>query len=358
MDALGSLAHDSQDVLQKIPGEAGVRLREGFLNDAIDGLGELADESSDPVILATALRRRGDIHLEAGQPKLALEDYQRCLEAVQQRHNRFKSRPWNQQRNVARAKDSIGDAHLADNRTDLALAAYQAAFDIRQRQLNNYPSKEMADEDIATSHGKLSSVYRRMGELDKALEDAQASLKLRQQFHRNHPDEAIVARELGGAFREVGIIQKRLGNRPQARECLQQSLPILERVWKQWEEQPGYQGEYKLDANIGLTQTDLAETYLFDGNHELAREQYDHAVQRLMPIYKENRGNSTIKQTYWRTLYGKGTCELEVDEAEAKRYFGAAAEISTNRTTQMLSLARLGDTDGAAESRWDSCRPR
>jgi serine/threonine protein kinase len=371
METVVVLGRAIQDLLHKVPGEDAKALRIELLNTALSRLQHLSDKGGSTSILsATALRRKGDIYMEAGAFSKALEAYQQCRDVVEasvddpEYKEKYQRKPHLLWQNLARADDAIGTAHLALRHGDEALRHYQDALAVRRRwlaraqadQQANPDSKrfqdyvQRAEQDIATSLGNLGSWYRANGETEKALANFQDSMRRRREFYEDDRANVLAYRELGGAVRAVGLARKDLGDYEAALDHLNEALALLSTVLKEWIEERGYQGEYKVNTNVAMLHSEIGETHFLSGDAKAAFGPYQEAVNRLSKLHEDNPQHDMIRRAYWKALYGLATCALAETPDAAEVHFAKALEVCTPETVgHMFTLARCHQTEQAEE---------
>ena len=274
LDAFGALVYEVQDRLKQPNMQP---LRQSLLNTAMTRLDRVAEATGlsrqRNVLLSAAHRRLGDIYLEIGQSRKALDQYQRCSDIVEELHNAGKL--GNPYHNLSMIYLLLGDASSRLDRFDDAQRHYQRALEVRRDWKNFEPANRMIDEKIAAVYGKLGQTALGSEDLPAAREYFRLSAESRGQWAAAEPDNAEAQREFAGAEAALGNVCVKAGELDAAETHLQQALQILQSLAL------AEPANIAISANIGLFHSRLGELYLRKQEPQAAREHYDQAVARL-----------------------------------------------------------------------------
>jgi tetratricopeptide (TPR) repeat protein/tRNA A-37 threonylcarbamoyl transferase component Bud32 len=210
--------------------------------------------------LAVAHIKLGDAHLELGDSKAALDCYKKDLEICQRLAEADKASA-QAQRDLSISHNKLGDVQLRLGDSKAALDSYQKGLDIRQRQAEADRTSAQAQRDLSVSHSTLGDVYLQLGDSQAALDSYKSCHAILQRLADADKASALAQRDLSVSHNRLGDVQLRLGDSKAALDSYKKGLAVSQRL-------------ADADKTSALAQRDLLVSHFKLGN--AAQQTYDY----------------------------------------------------------------------------------
>jgi tetratricopeptide (TPR) repeat protein len=247
LTAIGKFTYDIPQRLSAIQGAAPIlktiyEENESLLNE----IGGSYAEREQGV----SLNRAGDMWLQLGNPKKALEKYR----AARALRRKLAADPQNReaQRDLSISDERIGDVNRNMGDINGAVSAYRESLGIRER-LARLHRTDVAVRDLSVSYERMGDVLQGKGDLAGAQDAYEKSLSLARELARN-PKNATARNDLVMALYKVGLFDLRAKQPQKAIAAATEGLGL----------QPGHP----------LMNALLAHGYLFSGQFDTANALY------------------------------------------------------------------------------------
>ncbi len=175
--------------------------------------------------LALAYSEIGDVMglpnaLNVGDPKAALENYQKAIEMLEDLVARDPSNI-DFRRSLAICLERAGNLHLQEQNYDRALAVFQNSHALKLAIADEDPRGQ---RNVSFSYNKLGDVYRKMDRRDEAYDMYIASLEIRKHLARAQPDSDELQRAYTVSLGRVADVLVELDRPEEAVERYELSL--------------------------------------------------------------------------------------------------------------------------------------
>lgn len=157
-------------------------------------------------------------------------------------------------------------------RYDEALASQRAAVDVLEELAREQGSERLVPELMAAQR-RLGGAYLRLGNGSGSLKAYEAARDLLKSLPEGHPDRAAARVQLPSLLYDLGVLNRRMGNYDQAKAHLLEALEA--------EESAAAGGGTQRQRAPALTQTELGNVCLAEGNFEAALPHLTQACERL-----------------------------------------------------------------------------
>jgi tetratricopeptide (TPR) repeat protein/cellulose biosynthesis protein BcsQ len=215
----------------------------------------------------------GQVHQARGNYELALETYQKALEAQEAIGN---------QRGAAATRTSIGQIHQARGNYELALEAHQKAFEVQEA---------IGDQqNAAATRGSIGQIHQARGNYELALEAYQKALEVQEAIGDQRG--AAVARS------SIGDVHQARGNYELALEAHQKALEVQEAIGDQ--------------RGAAATRGSIGDVHQARGNYELALEAYQKVLE-VQEAIGDQRGAAATRTSIGQIHQARGNYELALE---------------------------------------------
>jgi tetratricopeptide (TPR) repeat protein len=202
----------------------------GAAGPALARAGEGAERPSAERFAAVV--RLGDVSLELGNARAALEHYQQALEIARGLVQKAPdSAP--AQRRVYLCHNRLGEASLELGDARGAVLHYQRGLDVALRLAQKEPDSSLARRDVSVSYTRLGDVLVRLGRTDDARASYQKDLEIALRLAEKYPDSLQAQIDLVGSYFKLGRCDERAAEPARAAEWYDRGLTILRRLDKE-----------------------------------------------------------------------------------------------------------------------------
>ena len=241
---------------------------------------------------ASLLSHRGSVHLRKGEPKHALECYQKSLNIRME---------LGIQKDISYSLNNIGTVYWHMGELDRALEYQNNSLKIKQ---------DIGDKiGIARSINNIGEIYRQKGDLDLALQYAKRSLALREEVG-NKQSIAASCNVIGDIFRQKGDLN-------QALEYLKRTLTIHEELGN--------------DLDIAWCTNSIAKIHRQKGEFQQALQHFEKSLELEAKV-----GNPLYMS---ETLVHLVSLCIDMEALEkAKEYSHQLQEVAGDEVTEVIKL--------------------
>jgi serine/threonine-protein kinase len=350
LDALGKVITEINDRLKKAPGMQALR-RELLLNVRKD-LDRVAEKLQVNISLADTSKaaahfQLGQLYLEIGETKEALNQYQKCFDTFEilakkepandkvranlavpltqmgyvhlrlhgdkakardcylqalQLLREIDQHPRNDPVSPIRLKSQLADAlHqlgavIIDNDPAEALKYYQEVLQQRLALVDLLPNKSEAEQKLASSYLMVGGAYLWLRKDAEARPQNQEALKILERLSNDHSDDLGIQRALAFALQRQGDLELRTRNPSQAKKLYARALEIYQSLVNRDKEQVLFQ------EDLARAQYDLGTAALSEGDPATAKRRYADSKAIRQARSKAEPDNVSIKKDLMITL--------------------------------------------------------
>jgi tetratricopeptide (TPR) repeat protein/predicted Ser/Thr protein kinase len=354
VDAVRSLVYAAQKELENRPALQSVK--DSLLKIALESLTKVADKNQDyrgaDMMIASTIRRQGDLFLDLGEGGKAIEQYRHSLKILQQMQ--AEQRLTRTHLNFGVLYDKLGEAARRFGKPREAKEYFLKVLKHYQSWAAEDPDNSRVQKLLAQTYGRLGQVAVILGNPSEARHYYTKTLQLRKEWIAAQPDSADAQRELAGALGGISDCCFMEGDFAKAKQHARQSLDILKTLAQAHPEDVVYRW------NVALKYGSLGDVTIMDNDPAAAKELYLEAVTRLKQISDEDPRNMRKKRQLGRAHYVLAAACLALNDPVAAEHFRKSLKLrqeaadkdpksASKQVDLMVTLARCGQHESAAE---------
>jgi tetratricopeptide (TPR) repeat protein len=222
------------------------------------------------------------------------------------------------------------------------------AIVIRRNLAHDFPAVPQYGHDLALSRASLSHVLVYLGRLDDAVAELRQAIGIEEQLAADSQTLPSYRRDVAVMQSNLGRMLSTLGRRDEAELACRKALSIQERLVADFPSIPDY------GTCLGNSYCNMGDVLFKGGQAESALDWYGKALNRLQPIYSQDK-RLVMAQRYLQNAHsGRARALTKLSRhAEAVRDLDRAIELDTGpdratlRTQRAVCLVRIGNHDQA-----------
>ncbi len=301
--------------------------------------------------MSVSLRKWGGLNSQLGEPRTAVEYYEKALELAKPLHPMVPLAPEIAQ-HLATVYLSRGDAFVQLGEPEKAAVDYQKAAEVSQGFRSSSLHWKFA-RTLGASYNKLGTLYLgHLRDVAQACEYHKKALEILEELYRQAPDSAQLVWDLAVGYNNAGDLYSAGGiTRGQAREYYQKSLDIMEELCRKVPDNSEHAlGLAMANERIGIL---CVETRELEG----AFQYYEKAAQIREQVSRESPASPIPARHLAEGAERLGDLYLESGElAKAVMNYQKALEIRERLHQQTPDSAELARACAVNSSKLgDSC---